>query len=285
MTEAFLDAVIDTLKLTPILFLTYLLMEYLEHHTGDKIKKILKNTKKAGPIIGSAFGIVPQCGFSGAAANLYASGTVTLGTLTAVFISTSDEMLPILISSKLSVVIISVILVTKFIAGIIIGYLTDIATKKRLKNRHKEIHDFCEQEHCHCEDNIFISALKHTLKIVILIFAVTLLLNIAFEFIPDEKIMAMWNIPVIGELFAGLLGLIPNCSASVLITNLYVKGVIGISPMLTGLMTNAGVGLIVLYRVNKNIKENILITLALYLFGVLFGGFFGFILSALPIVI
>lgn len=285
MTEAFIDAVIDTLKLTPILFLTYLLMEYLEHHTGDRVQIILKNTKKTGPIIGSAFGIVPQCGFSGAAANLYASGTVTLGTLIAVFISTSDEMLPILISSKLSAVIIALILFTKFIAGILTGYLTDIATRKRLSSQHKEIHDFCEQEHCHCEDNIFISALKHTLKIVVIIFAVTLLLNIAFEFIPDEKISAIWNIPVIGELFAGLIGLIPNCSASVLITNLYVKGIIGIAPMLAGLMTNAGVGLIVLYRVNRNIKENILITVALYLFGVIFGGIAGTVLSALPITI
>ena len=260
----------DTLKLIPLLFLTYLFMEYLEHRAGGKMTGAMEKAKKAGPLFGALLGVVPQCGFSGAAANLYAAGTITAGTLLAVFASTSDEMLPILISEQLPLSVILTLLAFKLVSGLAIGFLTDFVLRKKHK-RNASIHSFCEQEHCRCEENIFLSALKHTIKIVLLIFLVTAVLNGLFSLLPAEKIAAFWRIPVLGELLAALIGLIPNCSASVLLTNLYVNGVLGVSALLSGLIANAGVGLLVLYRVNKKPKENALLTLTLFVFGVLFG--------------
>ena len=275
LLDALLDALKDTAKLTPILFLTYLLMEYLEHHAGDKITRRLEQSKKAGPLIGAAFGLIPQCGFSGAAANLYAAGTITLGSLLAVFAATSDEMLPILLSAKLSIAAIALILTIKLLIGLLLGYAVDFILRKKNLAKQGDIHDFCEQEHCSCNENLFVSALKHTVKIILLIFAVTFLLNLAFLYLPQEQISAVWNIPVAGEIAAALIGLVPNCSSSVLLTNLYVNGVMGLSPLLAGLVANAGVGLLVLFRVNKNKKENLLITLLLLLSGAVLGGLFG----------
>lgn len=272
-------ALIDTLKLIPILFLAYLLMEYLEHHTGNRINKMLEKSKKTGPLIGSALGIIPQCGFSGAAANLYSAGQVTAGTMLAVFIATSDEMLPILLSARTPIAIILLILAAKLIGGVTVGVVIDFLLRKRRKQTHDDIHSFCEHEHCSCDDGIFVSALKHTVKIVIFIFIVTLLINIAFEYLPEDKISAVWNIPIIGEIVAAVIGLIPNCSSSVLLTNLYVKGVMGLSPMLAGLMVNAGVGLLVLFRVNKNHKDSIFMTALLFISGIVAGGLLGTMLE------
>lgn len=260
----------DTLKLIPLLFLTYLFMEYLEHRAGGKMARAMEKAKKTGPLFGALLGIVPQCGFSGGAANLYAAGTITVGTLLAVFASTSDEMLPILISEQLSLPVILTLLALKLVSGLLLGFLVDLFLHKKDK-RNASIHSFCEQEHCRCEENIFLSALKHTIKIVILIFLVTAVLSGLFELLPAEKIAAFWQIPVVGEMLAALIGLIPNCSASVMLTNLYVNGVLGTAPLLSGLIANAGVGLLVLYRVNKKPKENLMITLTLFVFGILFG--------------
>ena len=274
MSDALLDAVTDTLKLTPILYITYLFMEYIEHHMNEKINRRLENAKKAGPVIGALFGLLPQCGFSGAASGLFTAGTITTGTLFAVFIATSDEMLPILISAHLPAKEILLILLIKLLTGIFIGYLIDLLVRRKAAPSGKSIHSFCEQEHCSCEDgheNIFLSALKHTVKIVLLIFIVTLALNLAFLLVSEEKATTFSQLPVINELLAALIGLVPNCSSSVLLTNLYVKDMIGIAPLLSGLMANAGVGLLVLYRVNKNKKENILITVSLYGIGVVCG--------------
>lgn len=265
----------DALTLLPLLFLTYLFMEYLEHHAGEKMNRLLLTTKKSGPLLGAALGLIPQCGFSGAAANLYASGTVTVGTLLAVFAATSDEMLPIFISAELPAAVIGTLLGIKFVSGLLLGFLADLLVRKKNRQQNGSIHDFCEQEHCHCEDNIVVSALKHTIKIGLLIYAVTALLNVALLFLPYEKITALWNVPVLGILLAALIGLIPNCSASVMLANLYVSGVMGTAPLLAGLITNAGVGLVVLGRGNKKPKENLLITLALFTFGVVFGGMAG----------
>lgn len=265
----------DTLTLLPLLFLTYLFMEYLEHRAGEKMNRLLQKTKKTGPLLGAALGLIPQCGFSGAAANLYASGTITVGTLLAVFASTSDEMLPIFISAKLSAAVILTLLVIKFISGLLLGFLADLLVRGKEHQSSASIHAFCEQEHCHCEEHIVVSALKHTVKIGLLIYAVTALLNIAFLFLPEEQIASLWRVPVLGVLLAALIGLIPNCSASVMLTNLYVNGVMGAAPLLAGLIANAGVGLVVLGRVNKKPKENLRIVLVLFAFGVVFGGVAG----------
>lgn len=270
MLDALLDALIDTLKILPLLFLTYLLMEYLEHHEGGRLARLLSRSRKAGPALGSALGLVPQCGFSGAAANLFSGGAITMGTLVAVFISTSDEMLPILISSKVPAAMVAVILGLKLISGLLVGYIVDFLLHLG-KSRHREIHDFCEQEHCDCEGGMLRSAFVHTLKIIGLIFLVTAVLNVAFLYLPRDRMAEVCNIPVVGELMTALLGLMPNCAASVMITNLFVEGVLGLGPMLSGLMANAGVGLLVLFRVNPNRRENLTVLTVLVVSGVLLG--------------
>ncbi len=274
MLEALLDAVIDCAKMLPILYIAYLLMEFFEHKAGEKTNRLISKVGRAGSVVGSLLGIIPQCGFSGAVAGLYAAGIVTLGTVIAVIISTSDEMLPILLSSNVEIMTVVKILMFKLIGGIVFGLAVDLCYRKK-KHEHgrREIHEMCEREHCSCNHkNIFLAALIHSLRVILMIFAVTLALNIIFE-LGGEDILSNFvlNKPIIGELTAGLIGLIPNCSVSVLITNLYVEGAISVGAMMSGLMVNGGVGLIVLYRLNKNLRENIIITAVLYVLGVIGG--------------
>ena len=281
MSELLLDTLIDCIKMLPILYLAYLLMEYIEQKAGEKLNKKVAKVGAAGPALGGILGAVPQCGFSGAIAGFYAAGIVTLGTLIAVFLSTSDEMIPILLSSNVNISIILKILLFKIAGGIISGFIIDIVLHvfhKSKQTSSEHIHEFCEREHCDCDENIFISALKHTAKVIALIFIVSLALNLVFYFGGENFLRSIINnTPFIGEILLGLVGLIPNCSASVLITNLFVENVITAGQMITGLMTNAGVGLLVLFRLNKNIKENLVITLLLYVFGVILGIITGFL--------
>lgn len=273
MLDAVLDALIDTAKLLPILFFTYLLMEYLEHHAGSKLGLALSRWQKAGPLLGAGLGLIPQCGFSGAVASLYAGGAVTMGTLLAVFLATSDEMLPILISAQIPVSTMALILGVKLAAGCLVGYLVDLLRRNRRQTRH--IHDLCEAAHCSCEDGILRSALRHTLQIILLILAVNLALNLLFSVLPRETIGVLWRIPVLGELVAGVLGLLPNCAASVMITEFYVQGIMPAGPMLAGLMVNAGVGLLILFRVNQSRKESLKIAGILLSSGVILGCLLG----------
>lgn len=285
MLDAFLDALIDCIKMLPILYLAYLLMELFEHRAGEKTCRIVSKVGRAGPIAGSLLGLVPQCGFSGAVAGFFAAGIVTLGTVFAVFIATSDEMLPILLSSKIEMATILKILLFKFLGGLIIGFIVDIFYRKKKRDHHhgdcahKDIHSLCEREHCSChKQNIFLSALIHSLKVLLMIFVVSLALNLIFAYGGEEVLKNfVLNKPILAEMTVGLIGLIPNCSASVLITNLYVGGAISVGAMMAGLMANAGVGLIVLFRLNKSIRQNIVITALLYVFGVLGGIITGFV--------
>ena len=282
MWETILDCLLDSLKdcaiMLPILYLAYLLMEFIEQRAGERINRVVAKVGAAGPAIGGVLGAVPQCGFSGAIAGFYAAGIVTLGTMISVFLSTSDEMLPILISNisdKITPGDIVKILLFKVIGGIIAGFIIDgvlrIIRRQRATGS-EHIHDFCEQENCDCEENIWLSALKHTVKVIILIFVVTLAINIIFEFWGAEFFKSIIiNVPVVGEALLALIGLIPNCSASVLITELYVEGVVTAGQMIAGLMANAGVGLLVLFRLNKKVKENLIITGLLYLCAVVLG--------------
>lgn len=274
MLDALLDALIDTIKLLPLLFLTYLLMEYLEHHENGRLAGFLSRSKKAGPAIGAVLGLVPQCGFSGAAASLFSGGAITMGTLIAVFLATSDEMLPILISAQVPIGTVGTILGVKLISGLAVGCLVDLVLRLG-QSRNREIHDFCEQEHCDCEGGMLRSALVHTAKICGLIFLVTCLLNLALLLVPADAVAAFCSRPVLGEVLTGILGLLPNCAASVMITDLYVKGVLGLGPMLSGLLVNAGVGLLVLFRVNPNKKENLAVLGILLVSGVVLGMLFG----------
>lgn len=284
--EVLKETAIDSIKLLPFLFITYLIMEYIEHKMGHKTKSAIKKSGKWGPIIGSILGVFPQCGFSVSATNLYAGRVITLGTLIAVYLSTSDEMLPIFISEAVSPVIILKILGIKLIIGMIAGVIIDLFVNLIIKNKNKkivqqneedseedEIGHMCEEEHCHCnESGILKSAIHHTLSILVFIVLITFIINIVVYFVGEETI-AGWilNKPVIGPVIASLIGLIPNCAASVIITNMYLENVISLGSMISGLLTGAGVGLAVLFKTNSKIKENIGIIILLYAIGVISG--------------
>lgn len=281
MLEIIEETLIDAIKLLPFLFITYLIMEYIEHKMGKKTKNTIKKSGKLGPVIGSILGIFPQCGFSVSATNLYAGRVITLGTLIAVYLSTSDEMLPIFISEAVSPIIILKILGIKLIIGMIAGSLIDLIVnifkKNKQEKQNEEIGHMCEEEHCHCDENgVFKSALKHTLNIFLFIVLITFIINIIVYFVGEETI-ASWilNKPIIGPMITSLIGLIPNCAASVIITNMYLENVISLGSMIAGLLTGAGVGLAVLFKTNKDnrLKENIGIVVLLYIIGVISGIF------------
>ena len=286
MLEIIEETLIDAVKLLPFLFITYLIMEYIEHKMGHKTKSAIKKSGKWGPIIGSILGVFPQCGFSVSATNLYAGRVITLGTLIAVYLSTSDEMLPIFISEAVSPIIILKILGIKLIIGMIAGVIIDLFVHIIIKNKNKkivqqneedseenEIGHMCEEEHCHCnESGILKSAIHHTLSILVFIVLITFIINTVVYFVGEETI-AGWilNKPVIGPVIASLIGLIPNCAASVIITNMYLENVISLGSMISGLLTGAGVGLAVLFKTNNRIKENMSIIILLYAIGVISG--------------
>lgn len=272
MLEVLEDALIDSIKLLPFLFITYLIMEYIEHKTSDKAKKAIKKSGKFGPAIGAILGIFPQCGFSVSATNLYAARVITLGTLIAVYLSTSDEMLPIFISEAVPAITIIKILGIKLLIGMIAGFIIDFVLRLKNKEQDEKIVDLCEKEHCHCEHGIFKSALKHTIHIFIFILLITLVINTIIYFIGEDTLANFIQLnPILGPIIAGLIGLIPNCAASVILTQLYLENVITVATMISGLLVGAGVGLAVLFKINKGIKENIKITALLYSIGVISG--------------
>ncbi len=273
--DIILDALLDTAKILPFLLITYLVMEYLEHRAGDKTNRLVKKAGKFGPVVGSALGAVPQCGFSAAAANLFAGRVITLGTLVAIMLSTSDEMLPILISSAFPIQKIGLILVLKIGIGMVAGMGIDFLMRGH-GDGHEHIHEMCESEDCHCESGIVKSAIKHTLQIAIFILAVNLLLGVLLNRFDTETLSGLiWNMPVVGQLIAGLIGLIPNCVASVVITQLYMEGILNFGTMMSGLLVNSGIALLVLFRVNHHKRENFKVLLWVYGIGVVAGSVLG----------
>lgn len=274
LLEILQETSLDTLKLIPFLFITYLIMEYIEHKTSDKVKDKIQKSGKFGPLLGAIVGIFPQCGFSVSATNLYAARVITLGTLMSVYLTTSDEMLPILLTEAIPVTIILTILGIKLIIGIIAGFAIDAIIRliKRDKKEEQKIEELCEHEHCHCEEGIVISAAKHTLNIIVFIFLITLVINGVITLIGEEAIanFISQNL-VLGPIIAGFIGLIPNCASSVILTELFVENVISIPVLISGVSVNAGVGLLVLFKTNKNLKENLSIIGLLYAIGVISG--------------
>ncbi len=264
---------LDTVKLIPFLFLTYLAMEYLEHRAGEKATTLVKKSGRLGPIFGSLLGIVPQCGFSAAASNLYAGRIITMGTLLSIYLSTSDEMLPILISEGAPASLIGKILLIKVLIGMAAGFLIDLFFHRKEKE-HDHIHEICEHEHCHCERGIFRSAVSHTLQITLYILLVAFVLEVILGIVGEEALAGLISDrPVLGPVLAGIVGLIPNCASSVVLTQLYLdlNGAMSFGTMLAGLLVNAGVGLLVLFRVNHDKKDNLKIVGLLYLIGVASG--------------
>lgn len=264
-------SVLDSLKLVPFLFLTYFVMEYLEHRAGDKTQKVIGKAGKWGPLLGGALGAVPQCGFSTAASNLYAGRVISMGTLLAVYLSTSDEMLPILISAKAEPALIAKILLLKVLIGMAAGFLVDLLFSGKQKEHH-HIHEMCEEEHCHCEEGIFRSAVNHTVRITFFILLITFGLNLIMHYVGEDALTSLLrDRTVLGPVLSGLVGLIPNCASSVVITQLYLEGAMSFGTMMAGLLVSAGVGVLVLCRVNHNKKENLQIIGLLYLIGVVSG--------------
>ena len=327
--DALLDAVLDTAKLIPFLFITYMGMEYLEHKAEKHTTGMLEKAGHFGPLIGAAVGILPQCGFSAAASSLFAGGVISVGTLIAVFLSTSDEMLPIFISEGVHPATMLRILATKAILGLISGFLLDVFMRhgRHTKAPEKHIHDLCVHEHCDCNDDeeeeelhteaahtheanaddhthrhvaeehhshehaaahahaghhhhhhqkgfmgIAMPALHHTIQITGFIFFITLIITLLVEGIGAEAIgHFLSGKPIVGVFLAGVVGLIPNCAASVSITQLYLMGILNAGQMMAGLLVGAGVGLLVLFRTNDHPNENLRITIMLYGLGVFWG--------------
>ena len=326
--DALLDACLDTLKVFPFLLVTYLFMEWLEHGAGKKFERAIAKGGRVGPLIGALLGVIPQCGFSGAAATLYAGRVVTLGTLIAVFASTSDEMIPIMLSEAAPPALIGGILLVKVITGIVCGLALDFVLTKtgRLHTglsslkRHQghgdnDIHELCEEEGCECSDEdpellqpgrtdpadgslqpgrtdpaaegalsahnhghshghhhgIFVPALKHSVNVTIFIFVVTLGINLLAEAGLEGALASVTQAPFLSPIVMALFGFIPNCAVSVGMTQLYLEGVMSGGALVSGLTVNAGIGLIVLFRTNRDFNENLRIMAVMLAAGVLAG--------------
>lgn len=276
MLEAIHHALLDTANLLPFLYLTYLAMEYLEHRLESKADTILKKAGRFGPLYGGLLGVVPQCGFSAAASNLYAGRIVTLGTMLAVFLSTSDEMLPIMISRQTPAGAVLKIIGMKALIGIAAGFAVDIICSGKRKNKPDghAIHGLCDQEHCHCEHgNIFLSALRHTVSIGIFIFLFSFVIGLVLHLLGEDTLSNLLTGRTgLSVLLSALVGLVPNCASSVAITTLYLDGVLSFGSMMAGLLVGSGVGVLTLFRVNRDLKENGTIVFLLLGIGIVCGG-------------
>ena len=269
MLDIIKDTLIDTIKLLPFLLLTFIIIEYIEHKINNK--KLITKSKKFGPFFGSVLGVIPQCGISASATNLYATRIISLGTLISVYLSTSDEMLPILLANKTNTNVILKILGLKFLIGMISGFIIDLILRKK---EQPKIKDLCEHDHCHCnhDHSIIKSAIKHTLKITLFIMLFSFVINIIFENFGESFLESLFMKNTIFSYFlSSLVGLIPNCGASILITELYINNTITLGASMSGLLTGAGIGLLILFKTNKNIKENITIISLIYLIGIISG--------------
>lgn len=270
MKDIIIDTLVDALKILPFLFLTFLLLELLEHKLNNKTKNLIKKSGKFGPVIGSLLGVIPQCGFSVVATNLYITRVISLGTLFSIYLSTGDEMLPIMLSQNAPLNIILLILFIKIMCGMFFGFVIDYIFRR--KNNSNYNYNVCEDEHCHCRHSIIKSSIKHTLNILLFILIVSFCLNILFLYIGNDIIskVFMKNI-IFGPFLGSLIGLIPNCGSSVILTQLYLENVINLGTSISGLLTGSGVALLLLFKNNKNLRENVFILVTLYLIGVLVG--------------
>lgn len=271
MKEVILDTIVDSLKLIPFLLVAFLIIELLEHKLNNKTKNILTKSKKIGPIIGSLLGVIPQCGFSVMATNLYITRIITLGTLISIYLSTSDEMLIIMISEKVEISLILKILLIKIFFGIVYGLIIDKIINKKKKDKETN-YELCDEEHCDCNHSILLSAIKHTLHITLFIFIITLIINAIFTLLGDNYLSKiLLNNSILSPFITSLIGLIPNCAASVILTELYLNSTISLGALIGGLLTSSGSSLLVLIKNNKNQKENLSIILLLYALGILSG--------------
>ena len=301
------DAFKDTVYLVPFLFVTYLLLEALEHKAGNKTEELVQKAGRLGPAVAAVLGAVPQCGFSAAGSALFGSRAITLGTLFAVYLSTSDEMLPLFIAEQVDPSVMASIIGCKVLIGMAMGFGIDAVLRLRLRitqqreaAEHEHAHGHscnCEHAHteqphvfgdehchnpsCHCAEegsswgSVALCAVKHTLQVAVIVFLISLALNAAMELAGEEAVTAFLSgNPGIAIFGSALVGFIPNCGASVVITQLYLDGILGTGAMMAGLLVSAGVGLLVLFSENRRVKQNLLILLGLYAIGVCWGSLF-----------
>ncbi len=268
MLDIIVDTILDSLKILPFLFVAFYIMEYIEHKFSDKSKELVVKSGRFGPILGAILGAFPQCGFSVATTNFYATRIMTVGTLISIYLSTSDEMLPIMLSHGVEVGTIVKIIGLKVLIGMVCGIVIDFILRKKQK-LDEQIHDFCDDEHCGCEHSLLLSTIKHTLNILLFIFITTFILNVVMHYLGEDELRNLFmHDKFFGPILGSLIGLIPNCGASVIITELYLSGNITFGSAMAGLLTGSGVALLVLFKTNKKFKENLYILLCLYLIGV-----------------
>lgn len=268
MLDILMDTLIDSLRILPFLFITYLIIEYIEHKSSDRL---VNGLRKYGVLGGALLGSFPQCGFSVAAANFYSNKVISVGTLIAVFISTSDEAIPVILANSGSLEVVLKLIITKIIIAIIAGYVADAFFSKHFKVESQDNEEHHHHFHNH-HGGIGQAALKHTVEIFIFMTVTTFFLNLGIYLIGEENLS---KVLLTGSFFqpavVALFGFIPNCASSIIITQLYLSGSLSFGSAIAGLSTAAGVGILVLFKVNKNVKENVKIMLYIYLVAVLFG--------------
>lgn len=302
-SDVLVDSIKDTAQLIPFLLVTYLAMEALEHSAESRMQDMVARAGAAGPVVGALLGAVPQCGFSAMAATLFSGRVITIGTLIAVILSTSDEMIPVLIAHQAPISQMLAIVGDKAAVGLVAGFIVDAIARilGRTGDGHVHIHELCEREHCHCDDDedglgdesadhdhdhdhghhhhhghgitsIVRSALHHTVQVTAFIFVIGFVFGLIIEGVGEEALVDVLGAhPVRATFLSALVGLIPNCGASVAIADLYMEGVLATGPMLSGLLASGGVGLLVLFRTNANLKQNLGITAIVYAIAVLVG--------------
>ena len=272
MLEVVKETLIDSFKLLPFLFIVYVIMELIEHKASSKTEKIIKKSGKFGPLLGGILGAFPQCGFSVMASNLYLARVITIGTLVAIFLSTSDEMLPVFLANGVGIYKIIKFVLIKVVIGIRFGFIIDLFIFRKKTTTKKEINKMCEHEHCHCDENIIISSLKHTFSIFFFIVMVNFILNTTIYLIGEETLTTLFaKNKILGPMVSGLIGLIPNCAASVVITELFINSALSFGSAIAGLLSSSGVGILILFKLNKDYKENFKILGLTYFISVIIG--------------
>ena len=272
-----IDFLVDNLLLLPFLFVTYLILEAIEAKAGGALERTLERARSIGPLIGGAVGAVPQCGFSAAAASLYSGGVITLGTLLAVFLSTSDELVPVLINTKgISVALVTKIVGIKVALAIVVGFVVNafIVFFKGRNEPKKRIDELCEHSHCSCKERhgIAVPALIHTFEIFFFILVVSGALELVNHYCGDEWIKTLqMTRPFVGELVGGAVGLIPNCAVSVACAQMYAGGAMSAGALMASSFAGSGLGLLVLFRTNRSLRQNLVILASVYAIGVLLG--------------
>lgn len=265
----------ETLLLLPFLFVTYLVLEAVEAHAGSALGKFLERARSVGPLAGALAGAIPQCGVSAAAASFYAGGVISVGALIAVFLSTSDELLPVLVSNHAPAQFMAKIVAIKVIAAIAVGFSANaVLSFARHIRRDVSVSELCEHSHCHCSSSkgIVVPALIHTLEIFLFIAVISGAIELCMHYFGEDSLKTlMLTKPFFGEVVAGALGLIPNCAVSVAGAELYCKGAMSAGALMASSFTGSGLGLLVLFRTNRNLKENLFILASVYVTGVCLG--------------